>query len=159
MARPDRRFIITTDVARASVEYARQKNISKDEALRIFLGSATYRALSDTETGLCYEMFEAIYELFLEEMGEVCITRRRRTMSKQARTLENLKAELMENAEFQTEYEALEPEFDIVHANIHKQLLTVESDRLRGVSDIPAHEVIAEGRAMSQALSDGVANK
>ena len=66
----DYRVVVATDIARASVEYAKKMNISKDEALQIFLGSATYRALIDTETGLCYEMFEAIYEMFLEEMGE-----------------------------------------------------------------------------------------
>ena len=66
----DYRVIVATDVARVSVEYAKKKGISEDEALRVFLGSATYRALIDIETGLCFEMFDAIYEMFLEEMGE-----------------------------------------------------------------------------------------
>ena len=66
----DYRVIVATDIARASVGYAEKMNISKDDAVQTFLGSATYRALIDTETGLCYEMFEAIYEMFLEEMGE-----------------------------------------------------------------------------------------
>jgi len=38
--------------------------------MRTFFTSATYRALNEPETGLCYEMFEAIYEMFLEEVGE-----------------------------------------------------------------------------------------
>ena len=46
------------------------KGISYDEAIRIILGSATYRALYETETGLCFEMFDAIYDMFLEEVGE-----------------------------------------------------------------------------------------
>ena len=61
--------IITTDVARISVEYAKKMGISEDEALSILIGSLTYRALMNVETGLCYEMFDAIYDMFLEEMG------------------------------------------------------------------------------------------
>jgi len=65
----DHRVIVATDVARVSVEYAKKMGITEDNALKAFLGSATYRALIDIETGLCYEMYDAIYELFLEEMG------------------------------------------------------------------------------------------
>jgi len=43
--------------------------------------------------------------------------------------------------------------------SIREQLLAVESDRLRGVSDIPASDVIAEGRAMLKALSVGTTNE
>jgi len=43
--------------------------------------------------------------------------------------------------------------------NIREQLLAVESDRLRGVFDIPASDVIAEGRAMLKALSIGTTNE
>ena len=32
--------------------------------------------------------------------------------------------------------------------NVREQLLAVEEDRLHGLGDFPAHEVIAEGRAM-----------
>ena len=67
----DCKVVIATDVARVSVDYAKKKNISKDEALKCFLGSTTYRVLSDLETGLCFEMYDAIYEMFLEEMGEL----------------------------------------------------------------------------------------
>jgi hypothetical protein len=66
----DYKVIVAIDIARLSVEYAKKMDFSKDEAMRLFLGSATYRALINVETGLCYEMFEAIYEMFLEEMGE-----------------------------------------------------------------------------------------
>jgi len=65
----DHKTIIATDVTRISVEYAKRRDLSEDEALRIFLGSATYKALINIETGLCYEMFDAIYDMFLEEMG------------------------------------------------------------------------------------------
>ena len=64
----DHKTIVAIDVARLSVAYAKKMKISEDEALRIFLGSATYRALINVETGLCYEMHDAIYEMFLEEM-------------------------------------------------------------------------------------------
>ena len=65
----DHKVIIATDVTRVSVEYAKKTGVSEDEALRLFLGSATYRALINVETGLCHEMFDAIYDIFLEEMG------------------------------------------------------------------------------------------
>ena len=64
----DNKVIIATDVARISVDYAKKMSISEDEAMQVFLGSATYSALINAETGLCYEMFGAIYEMFLEEM-------------------------------------------------------------------------------------------
>ena len=66
----DHKVIIAIDVARVSVEYAKIAGISEDEAMQRFLGSATYRTLINEETGLCYEMHEAIYEMFLEEMNE-----------------------------------------------------------------------------------------
>jgi len=65
----DTKVIITIDIARISADYAKKVNITEDEALQIVFGSATYRALLNIETGLCYEMYEAIYEMFLEEMG------------------------------------------------------------------------------------------
>ena len=66
----DYRVIVATDVARISVEYAKKTGISEDEAMKHFLGSATYRALINVETGLCYEVYEVIYEMFLEELGK-----------------------------------------------------------------------------------------
>ncbi|MDR2590815.1 MAG: hypothetical protein LBC71_07515 [Oscillospiraceae bacterium] len=60
--------IITADITRITTDYAKKMNITEDEAMIQFLGSATYRALIDKETGLCYEMYEAIYEMFLKEM-------------------------------------------------------------------------------------------
>ena len=62
-------FIIDLDVTRISTMYAQKTGIAEDEALRIFLASATYRALIDTETGLCYEMFDHIFELFINEVN------------------------------------------------------------------------------------------
>ena len=66
----DCKVIIATDVTRVSTGYAKKMKITEDEAMRIFLASATYRALINVETGLCFEMFEAIYDMFLEEMGD-----------------------------------------------------------------------------------------
>jgi len=43
--------------------------------------------------------------------------------------------------------------------DIREQLLAVEAGRLRGVSDYPAREVIAEGRAALRALSGVTANE
>jgi len=43
--------------------------------------------------------------------------------------------------------------------DIREQLLAVEADRLRGVSDYPAREVIAEGRAALRELSGATANE
>jgi len=68
MKNPD--VMIAADATRISTEYAKLKGISQDEALRAFLASATYHALNEVETGLCYEMFDAIYEMFLEEVTE-----------------------------------------------------------------------------------------
>ena len=65
----DHKTIVATDVARVSVDYAKKTNITEDEALMIFLNSTTYRALINVKTGLCYEMYDVIYEMFLEEMG------------------------------------------------------------------------------------------
>ena len=40
--------------------------------------------------------------------------------------------------------------------NIREQLLFVEEERLRGLQDFSAHEVIAEGRAMLRGLVGGM---
>ena len=37
--------------------------------------SSLYQALNKVETGLCYEMFEVIYEMFLDEVDAQRITR------------------------------------------------------------------------------------
>jgi len=69
MKNPD--TIITANTTRVCTEYAKLKGISHDGAMRIFLASSTYRALNEPETGLCYEMFDAVYEMFLEEEEEL----------------------------------------------------------------------------------------
>lgn len=43
--------------------------------------------------------------------------------------------------------------------DIREQLLSVEADRLRGVPDYPAREVIAEGRAMLRSMAGGTVNE
>jgi hypothetical protein len=42
--------------------------------------------------------------------------------------------------------------------DIKEQLLGVEADRLRGVSDIPAQDVISEGRAMLNQMAERAVN-
>jgi len=63
--------IIDFDVTQISSRYSKMKNIFPDEALALFLGSKTYKTLNNIETGLCYEMTDYIYEMFLEEMGDL----------------------------------------------------------------------------------------
>jgi len=65
----DYKVIIAADVARVCAKYSQVAEITEDEAMQIFLGSATYRTLIDVKTGLCFEMFEAIYDMFLEEVA------------------------------------------------------------------------------------------
>ena len=57
-------------ITRITDMYAKRKNIEQDIALEIVLGSKTCDTLLDKETGLCYEMLEYVYEIFLEEVGE-----------------------------------------------------------------------------------------
>ena len=61
--------MIVADITRISTEYAALKGISQDEAMRTFMASSTYRVLNEPETGLCFEMFDAIYEMFLDEVA------------------------------------------------------------------------------------------
>jgi len=63
--------IIDFDITQISSRYSKFKNITPDESLELFLGSKTYKTLTNTETGLCYEMTDYIYEMFLEEMGDL----------------------------------------------------------------------------------------
>jgi len=67
----DPKIIIDSDVTQISSRYSEIKGISPDETLILFLGSKTYKALNNIDTGLCYEMTDYIYEMFLEEMGEL----------------------------------------------------------------------------------------
>jgi len=64
------RFLVDSKAARISEAYAKKNGIAIDEAIKTFLGSATYRVLSDAETGVYLEVFEFVYDMFLEEMGE-----------------------------------------------------------------------------------------
>jgi hypothetical protein len=66
----DPKTIIDSDITQISSRYAEMKNITADEALELFFGSKTYKTLINTENGLCYEMTDYIYEIFLEEMEE-----------------------------------------------------------------------------------------
>lgn len=68
----NQRTIIDADITQICERYAKLKNISADDALKLVIGSKTYAALSNIETGLCYEMTNYVYDMFLEEMGEPC---------------------------------------------------------------------------------------
>jgi len=63
-------FLVDSKTARISEAYASKKGISIDEAMKTFLGSSTYRVLSDSDTGVYLEVLEFVYDMFLEEMGE-----------------------------------------------------------------------------------------
>ena len=65
------RFLVDSKATRISEDYAQRKGIPLESAMELFLGSATYRTLTDAETGLYLEVFEFVYDMFLEEMGEV----------------------------------------------------------------------------------------
>ena len=62
--------IIDSDITQISSRYAKLKNITTDKALELFFISKTYKTLVNIETGLCYEMTDYIYDMFLEEMEE-----------------------------------------------------------------------------------------
>jgi hypothetical protein len=64
------KYLVDSKSARISETYADYKSISIDEAMKLFLGSATYRVLNNVETGVYLEVFEFVYDMFLEEMGE-----------------------------------------------------------------------------------------
>ena len=64
-------FLVDSKATRICEAYAKRRDITIDEAMKIFLGSATYRILNDVETGVYLEVFEFVYDMFLEEMGEV----------------------------------------------------------------------------------------
>ena len=63
-------FLVDSKAARISEAYAIRRGISIDDAMKLFLGSATYKVLNDAETGVYLEVFEFVYDMFLEEMGE-----------------------------------------------------------------------------------------
>ena len=63
-------FLVDSKTARISEAYAKRKGMSIDEAMRKFLASATYCVLNDVDTGVYLEVYEFVYDLFLEEMGE-----------------------------------------------------------------------------------------
>ena len=65
------RFLVDSKSARICEAYADREGISPDEAMGLFFCSATYRALDNSETGLFLEVFEFVYDMFLEEMGEI----------------------------------------------------------------------------------------
>ncbi|MCL2199241.1 MAG: hypothetical protein FWB80_09985 [Defluviitaleaceae bacterium] len=63
--------IIDADVTQISERYSALKGISLDESLKRVIASKTYSTLNNTETGLCYEMTDYVYDMFLEEMGDI----------------------------------------------------------------------------------------
>ena len=64
------RFLVDSKTTRISEAYAQKKNISLNEAIELFFGSTTYRILNNIDTGIYLEVFEYVYDMFLEDMGE-----------------------------------------------------------------------------------------
>ena len=65
------RFLVDSKATRISEAYSQRKGIPIETAMEQFLGSATYRTLNNAETGIYLEVFEFVYDMFLEEKGEV----------------------------------------------------------------------------------------
>ena len=63
-------FGIDITTVEVTDRFAKLKNIDQDVALLRFFESKTYETLIDVETGLCFEMTDYVYEMFLEEVGE-----------------------------------------------------------------------------------------
>jgi len=64
-------FLVDSKIARVGKEYATKSDVPVDEAIRQFLTSGTCKALKNRDTGLYLEVFECVYDMFLEEAGEV----------------------------------------------------------------------------------------
>jgi hypothetical protein len=63
------RFLVDAKTARISESYAQEKSISPDDAMKFFLASSTYRILNDKDSGIYLEVYEYVYDMFLEEMN------------------------------------------------------------------------------------------
>ena len=64
-------FLVDSKIACVSESFSKRNNLSLEEAMRQFLSSGTFRALNNAETGLYLEVFECVYDMFLEDIGEV----------------------------------------------------------------------------------------
>jgi len=64
-------FTVESKVSRISEQYAKKANISINESIRKFLASKTYELLSDEKTGIYLEVIEYVYDIYLEELGEI----------------------------------------------------------------------------------------
>ena len=62
--------MVDSKSARVCEAFAARSGSTVNEAMKLFFSSATYRALNDAETGLYLEVYEFVYDMFLEEMGE-----------------------------------------------------------------------------------------
>ena len=63
--------IINADITQLATRYGQLKNISLDDALRAVIRSRTYAILTNPDTGLCFEMTDYVYDMFLEEVEEM----------------------------------------------------------------------------------------
>jgi len=63
-------FLVDSKTTRICEAYATKKGILLEDAMKVFLASATYHVLNDAETGVYLEVFEFVYDMFLDEMGE-----------------------------------------------------------------------------------------
>ena len=65
------RFLVDSKCVRISEAYALEKNIPVYDAIKLFFSSVTYRLLNNEQTGIYLEVFECVYDMFLEEIGEI----------------------------------------------------------------------------------------
>ena len=63
--------LVDSKIARISEAYANKSGTTTTEAMAVFLDSVTYEVLNDKETGAYLEVFECVYDMFLEERGEL----------------------------------------------------------------------------------------
>ena len=59
---------IDRTLAKLAMDIHISQNLSKEESLRLVLKSDITRLLYDFETGLCYEMYETVYDMLKEEL-------------------------------------------------------------------------------------------
>ena len=64
-------YLIDSKTSRICEAYSVRQGITIEEAMKVFFASTTYRILIDKETGLYLEVYEFVYDMFLEEIGEI----------------------------------------------------------------------------------------
>lgn len=64
-------YLVDSKSARICESYADKSGMAIDDAMKLFLSSATFRVLNNAETGVYLEVYEFVYDMFLEEMGVI----------------------------------------------------------------------------------------